>query len=76
MTFLNLLWIWFLLMVCLFVGLVLIAALDLWAGLLWWALAGFGLFRWRQWARKKLQSREAEMKAIREARAHPQRPQA
>ena len=69
MTFFNLLWIWFLLMVGLVVGLVLWATLGLWTGALWWSLAGFGLFRWRQWARKELHAREQAIRKIREARA-------
>ncbi len=73
-TLFNLLWIWFLLMVWMIAGLILVAALGLRVGLLWWGLAGFGLFRWRQWARKELHARKLKMRAMLEARTKPPSP--
>lgn len=74
MTLFNLLWIWFLLMVWLFVALTLVVVVNLWVAVLWMLGAAIGLLFWRDWARKKLQAREQEMKAMKEARAKAQSP--
>jgi len=58
MTLLNILWIWFVLMACLFVGLLLSGFFSYYVGFAWWILAGFGIYRWRLWAKSKLANRE------------------
>jgi hypothetical protein len=61
MTFLQLMSVWALLSIWLIVGLVIGALSSFLMGAVWWLGAGYGLWRWRKWARAHLSKRQNEL---------------